>query len=314
MKRIMRLALITMLVFVGGIAVAWMAFPERTAAVLIKLNNLSAGLTEKTLTTRIGDIHYLEGGEGDTIVLVHGIYARKEHWVDLARHLVGKYHVIALDLPGFGDNALLDDEAYLLDQQRYNLAAVFDGLGLKDAHVAANSMGAYVSVLLANDRPDLFASLAFIGSPLGVPTSVQSDMDKARTRGQTPLVVRTNADFHARNDWLSPNMPFLPGPILKSWMASEVATSDKNVRIWDVVHNQSEVPTVLELAPDLDMDTLVIWCQPDRIFHVSGANALAAELRKAVLSTPDGCGHLPMLDQTDAVAEAFLSFLASVHR
>lgn len=74
-------------------------------------------------------------------------------------------------------------------------------------------------------------------------------MDIALRQGQIPLLARTNEDFNARNAWLSPQMPYLPGPILKSWMASEVAMAGKNERIWNAVHNQSEVPTVLEIAP-----------------------------------------------------------------
>lgn len=309
MKRLMRLTVVGVLALAGGIAVAWVAFPQSAAVALLKLNNMSAGLSEKTLTTEIGDIHYLEGGQGDTIVLVHGIFARKEHWVDLARHLVGDYHVIALDLPGFGDNPVLDDDEYLLGRQRDNLETVFDTLGLQYVHVAANSMGAYVSVLLAQDRPDLFATLSFIGSPLGVPTPIPSDMEIALQRGQIPLLAKTNEDFHARNEWLSPQMPYLPGPILKSWMASEVAMADKNERIWNVVHNQSDVLTMLEIAPHLNMDTLVIWCKPDRIFHVSGAEMLKETLLRAEMETLDNCGHLPMLDQPDNVVEIYLEFL-----
>ncbi|MEP3052705.1 alpha/beta hydrolase [Ascidiaceihabitans sp.] len=312
MKRFIRIALGAVVALIGCGVFFWVVLPQRTAAVLIQLNNMSAGLVDKTLATEIGDIHYLEGGQGQTIVLVHGIYARKEHWVDLARHLVDDYHVIALDLPGFGDNAALADGEYLLDRQRDNLSLFFDGLGLVNAHVAANSMGAYVSVLLAQTRPDIFSSLAFIGSPLGVPTPRPSDMDKALAQGEIPLLVQSEDDFHQRNAWLSPKMPYLPGPILNSWMQSEVARGDQNARVWDIVHTQSDVPTVLDIAPDLAMDALVIWCNPDRIFHISGAQVLDAALQASTLVTLEGCGHLPMLDQTDKVAAAYLDFLQTV--
>lgn len=91
-------------------AMAWVAFPSQTAAGLISLNNASARLRAKVISTEVGDIHYLEGGQGETVLLVHGIYARKEHWVELARVLVKDYRVIAIDLPGFGDNALRADD------------------------------------------------------------------------------------------------------------------------------------------------------------------------------------------------------------
>ena len=312
MKRFISCSLIGLFAIVLVIAMAWTVVPIKVADVLLKLNNFSAGLTAKSIETDAGTIHYLEGGEGETILLIHGIYARKEHWVDMIRHLVGEYHVIAIDLPGFGDNTRLPAEQYALDQQQTNLRSIFRALDLKGVHIGANSMGAYVAALLAHEHPELVASIAFIGSPLGVPTRIQSDMDRALAIGHTPLVVRSEADFAARNDWLTPKMPYVPGPILQSWMADEVSTADHNERVWDMVHHQSFVPTVLELAPALTMSSLVIWCQPDRIFHVSGADLLDDALPASTSVTPGNCGHLPMLDQSTQVAEVYHRFLQSV--
>ncbi len=297
---------------IGCLITAWLVFPATTAAALIYMNNASAGLTAKVVSTELGEVHYLEGGQGETVLLVHGIYARKEHWVELARALVKDHHVIALDLPGFGDNAPLADDQYLLSRQRAHLLFVMDALDLERVHIGANSMGAYVSTLLAHAHPEKVASFAYIGSPLGVPTPVQSDMDAARAAGGRPLVVQSFEDFTARNDWLSPNIPYVPGPILRTWAAEEVATGDHNARVWDVVHQQSDVPTVLELAPSLSMPSLILWCQEDRIFHVSGAEVLRQTLPNAQMTVLEGCGHVPMLDRPDAVAERYLEFLATL--
>lgn len=108
------------------IAVAWTTVPLKVAGVLLKGNNLSAGLAAKSIETGKGTIHYLEGGEGKTIILTYRIYARKEHWVDVTRHLVDDYHVIAIDLPGFGDNARLPVGQYVLDRQQANLRSFAD--------------------------------------------------------------------------------------------------------------------------------------------------------------------------------------------
>ena len=290
---------------------SWFALPSQVAKGLISLNNASAGLRARVASTEVGDIHYLEGGRGETVLLVHGIYARKEHWVEVARALTKDYRVIAVDLPGFGDNALRADDDYLLDQQQANLLTVMQALDLKAVHVGANSMGAYVAALLAEEHPELIASLAFIGSPLGVPTPTPSDMDKARDLGITPLVVQTTEDFAERNEWLSPNIPYIPGPILRTWSEDEVDRADHNARIWEVVHRKSGLPTVLDLAPSLEMPTLIIWCQEDRVFHISSAALLDQNLPTSHLTKLDECGHVPMLDKPAAVASEHLEFLSS---
>ncbi len=312
MKRFAVRSLIGIAFLILGTTIAWFSIPNTIATGLLKLNNMSAGLTSKIVSTKIGDIHYLEGGDGETIVMIHGIYARKEHWVDLARQLIDDYHVIAIDLPGFGDNAKRPDADYQIDQQQENLLAVLGALELENVHIAANSMGAYVSALLADVHPELVSSLAFVGSPLGVPTLVKSDMEIAIEDGHIPLLIKTEADFHARNKWLSPKTIYVPGPIYNSWMESEVATADKNVQIWNSVHTQSTAPTVLDLAPSLVMPSLILWCRSDRIFHVSGAGLLDQKLPNSTLAILDDCGHLPMLDQPDLVAKAYAKFLGNI--
>jgi pimeloyl-ACP methyl ester carboxylesterase len=306
-------ALVLSLLF-SCMATAWVAFPRLSASVLISLNNASAGLRAEVVSTNVGDIHYLEGGKGETVLLVHGIYARKEHWVELARRLVKEYHVIAIDLPGFGENAQLSDDQYLLDHQQANLLSLMQELGLKTVHIGANSMGAYIAALLAKEHPEKVASLSFIGSPLGVPTPIPSDMDDARAVGVTPLVVRSHKDFTVRNDWLAPSIPYVPGPILRTWAADEVAKADHNTRIWEIVHTRSEVPSILDIAPLLAMPTLIIWCRADRIFHISGAALLDQTLPASQMTRLENCGHVPMLDRPNAVASRYLDFLASQPR
>ncbi|RED10663.1 alpha/beta fold hydrolase [Pontivivens insulae] len=312
MKRLIKIAATGVVGLAIALVLAWNFVPHPVARLLIQVNNTSAGLEAKTVSTPLGDIHYLEGGTGETVLLLHGIYARKEHWIEMARPFVEDYHVVLLDLPGFGDNAKLPAEAYALETQMTHLTAVMDALDLGAVHIGANSMGAYVASLFAAEAPDRVTSLAFIGSPLGVPTSIQSDMDTARAAGDLPLVVQTEQDFLERNEWLSPQIPYVPGPILTLWMQAEVAAADHNLEIWDVVHHQSQPPTVLELAPTLAVPALVLWCNPDRIFHISGAEPLVAALRDAELRTMDNCGHLPMLDQPRATADIYLEFLQSI--
>lgn len=292
--------------------VVWFFLPQSTSKFLLSLNNASAGLSVKVVETELGDVHYLEGGIGETIVLVHGIYARKEHWVDLARELTSHFRVIALDLPGFGDNKSLPPDLYDLEIQAKHLSSLLGTLGIRSAHFGANSMGAQIAGILAKKRPELMKSLAFIGSPLGVPTKVKSDMDKSMERGQFPLVVGSESDFNKRNDWLFPIVPFLPGPIMKTWMQQELADPDKNEQIWHAVHNFSNVPKLLNIAPSLNLDTLIIWCNQDRIFDVSGASLLATALPNSRATILEDCGHVPMLDQPKKVSEVYLSFLNEI--
>lgn len=297
-----------------GVAVGvfvWNFLPGIASGVLISLNNASAGLTAKTIETDIGAVHYLEGGKGETVLLVHGIYARKEHWVDVARELVPDYHVIAIDLPGFGDNTILVDEEYGLSNQSQNLTMVIEALELDRFHLAANSMGAQLSSRYTLSYPERVGSLAFIGSPLGVPSPRKSDMEIALQEGLFPLVISTPEDFHARNQWLSPQTLRVPAPILRTWMTKELAQKDKNAAIWHAVHGHGQVKNLLELADRIVPASLTMWCVEDRIFHISGAEELALRLTDSRLEILEDCGHVPMLDKPGEVARIYRDFLVS---
>lgn len=304
------LAFASALLLVGGII--WHAFPKTTGSILLDLNASSAGLSVKSLDTDFGPIGYLEGGEGETVVLIHGIFARKEHWIDVARTLVERHHVIALDLPGFGDNPPLPDGSYGVREQARRLGQVLDALELEAVHIGANSMGAYIAALHAAEDPAAIASLAFIGSPLGVPSPIQSDMEKALDAGDIPLLAQSREEFEARNAWLSPNPLEVPSPVLITWRDAELAMADKNARIWREVHALQDVPNLVELAPALAMPTLVLWCEEDRIFHVSGAGELRGRLPDARVKILEGCGHVPMIDKPEEVAALYRDFLVQL--
>ncbi|GBL05911.1 alpha/beta fold hydrolase [Glaciecola sp. KUL10] len=291
----------------------WFERPQLMSKLLLSVNNSLAGLSSKTIETPLGKIHYLEGGRSDehaeTIVLLHGIFARKEHWVDLARQLTPFYRVIALDLPGFGNNEQLGFESYFLPHQKHNLSKVLKSLNVKRAHVGANSMGAAVAGLLATSNPDLVQSIAFIGSPLGVKSSTKSEMELAIEDGVIPLLVQSEEEFIERNAWLFPVTPYMPSPILKTWMSEELSTISQNMQIWYAANNLTEAHSLQYLASKLEMPSLILWCKQDRIFHVSGAGVLHDELPNSQLEILDGCGHLPMLDKAEQVAELYLNFL-----
>lgn len=309
MKRILMFLGALLFVSVTAFSVVWVAMPRTASNILIKLNNASAGLTAKTVETPIGSVHYLEGGRGETVLLIHGIYARKEHWVEVARDLVPDYHVVALDLPGFGGNEPLEDTQYNLENQSRNLGLVVDALNLDQVHIAANSMGAPIAGLYTTANPDKVITLAFIGSPLGVPSPIKSDMEIAMTQGKFPLLVRSPDDFYARNKWLSPQTLNVPSPIMRTWLSQELAQADKNEAIWQAVHSGPEVINLLDLATDLDLKTLTIWCKEDRIFHISGAEELIDRLPHARLEILEECGHVPMLDKPAEVATLYREFL-----
>jgi pimeloyl-ACP methyl ester carboxylesterase len=121
-------------------------------------------------TFRNGDVEiaYLDEGEGDPIVLVHGFASNKEtNWVmpgwttTLRRD--GR-RVIALDNRGHGQSAKLYDPAdYHTDIMAGDVAALIEHLELPRADVMGYSLGARISTVLAARHPEAVRSVILGG-------------------------------------------------------------------------------------------------------------------------------------------------------
>lgn len=104
---------------------------------------------------------YLTEGEGEPLVLIHGVGLRAEAWAAQLAGLSNAYRVIALDMPGHGGSAPLPEDARLPDFVAW-AARTLDELGLDRANVAGHSMGALITGGLAATSQDRLARVALL--------------------------------------------------------------------------------------------------------------------------------------------------------
>jgi pimeloyl-ACP methyl ester carboxylesterase len=105
--------------------------------------------------------HVLEAGEGEPLLLIHGVGLRAEAWGPQIEGLASHAHVIAVDMPGHGDSDLLPEGARLPDYVAW-AALVIRALGLGPASVAGHSMGALIAGGLAVEYPELVRRVALL--------------------------------------------------------------------------------------------------------------------------------------------------------
>ena len=111
--------------------------------------------------------HYVEYGDGDPIVLLHGggpgaSGAFNWHWAipELAKY--GR--VIAVDMLGYGGTDKPADVEYSQKTLVQHLAGFFDVLCLDKMYMAGNSLGAYVAARYAVEEPDRVRKLLLVSS------------------------------------------------------------------------------------------------------------------------------------------------------
>ena len=305
---------------VGGIGLYYGA-PSLLKEPLLRLNRSLSGMDEKTTTAAMHTIHYLDSGappppapgnQGDTpLVLLHGIFAEKDHWVDFARPLTGQYRVIAPDFPGFGESTRLEDQPYDYAAHTQRLGALLDALGIKKAHLAGNSMGGTIAALYALQHPERVASVAFIGAPHGIRSPKPSTMDRLIDAGQRPLVAPDATAFSAMMDLVFEKRPFLPYPILHATEQAARVNAPSNTRLWDA---QLKDRYLLEqqLGGLQQHPVLALWGDNDRVFDRSGLQPLQKLLPRAHLEALPGIGHLPMMEAPADTAQRYARFLSNL--
>ena len=297
--------LVLLLVFC--VVVAYYSLPQYFKTPLLQLNRATAGLSAHTLTSAGHTLHYLDGGSGETLVLLHGIFAEKDHWVDFARPLTPHYRVLAPDLPGFGESTRLPDMNYSYAEQVEFLKGFMDRLGLQRVHLGGSSMGGTIAALFAIRYPERVASVALIGAPHGLRTPTPSEMDPMVDKGQSPLVVTRPDAFEPMLDFIFAQRPFLPYPILHAAKADALRNAQSNQRIWNA---QRQDRYLLDAhIGEVKQPMLVLWGEKDRLFNVSGAASLQQRLPQVQLKLLPDVGHLPMMETPKLSASLYAQFV-----
>ena len=140
-KLLIAIPFIILLAAVAG----YLFFPGVTLETLISIERGIAGLDQKGID--IGSLHieYLEGGEGEVLVLLHGFGGNKDNWTRVAKYLTPHFRVIAPDLPGFGESSKDFDASYTYSAQADRIHQFVQALGVDKFHLGGNSMGGNLS-------------------------------------------------------------------------------------------------------------------------------------------------------------------------
>lgn len=294
------------LIIVGaGLYLAYRFFPESVYDALVRMQRKSAGLTRKELSLGDHQIAYLEGGQGEPLLLLHGFGAEKDHWTQIAKFLTPHYRVIAPDLPGFGESSKRADARYGADEQLDRLQAFAHALGLHKFHLGGNSMGAYLAALYAARAPAEVQSLWLL-APAGVAEAEESDLFRMVRRGDNILLVDSDETGKRLASMLFCKPPFIPAEFARVWRRRIISAYAFNTKIFEEIFGE---PVMLDTrVKGLAVPALIVWGDDDRLVHASGANLLAAMMPNAEVRMMRAMGHCPMLERPRDAALDFLNY------
>lgn len=280
----------------------------------IDYDRQQSGLSFKTIEVSDSTLAYLEGGQGETLLLLHGFSANKDNWNRFAKELVNDYHLIALDLAGHGDSSQDLNISFELQDQVQRVRELSQKLGLKRFHIVGNSMGGAISTLYTKAYPDQIISLGLFDAA-GLKAPTPSPYIKALEQGKNPLIPKTPRDVEYLFDFAMQQKPFIPWPISSVLARKSISRAAVNEKIFaDMIkakpmqeNGQAEM-----LLASLQKPAIVIWGKQDRVLDVSTAQVFNKHLTNSQIVLMDNVGHMPMLEAPAETAKHYRQFLESL--
>lgn len=276
-----------------------------------------------------GPIHVADfGGEGQPLLLVHGLGSSHAIWLVVGAALSRHARVVAVDLPGFGYSPLRRRSASV-DAAAGYLGRVIDAVFGSPAVVVGNSMGGVVGMLAARDHPDEVSGLVLVNPGLRRPSGVHLDREVLRRFGAILLPVVGESYLGRQWGDLGPE-----GVVRAS---IELSCTDPSRVPRFVVESLVEVVTHVQRSPGsrhayleatrslirfagshrqhhrlvtgFDQPTLLVAGEFDRLVPVEAARAVAVERPDWAFEVLPDAGHTPQLDHPDALVAAITGWL-----
>ncbi len=235
---------------------------------------------------RVGEwsIGYEVAGEGEPVVLVHGLSGSTRWWSRNVPAIAERHRIYLVDLPGFGTMRSLRRRFVLAETATW-LSEWMEAAGLERAHLVGHSMGGYVSVRLAASRPELVRRLVLI-APAGVPA------ERSMIGHLVPLLLAVRYATPAF-------IPVLVRDALRMG-PSTLLRAARDLLAEDIRGDLRNVE-----AP-----TLLVWGENDPLIPPAVGDLLREEIPNSRLLLLRRAGHVPMFDQPKEFDAALLAFLA----
>jgi len=237
-------------------------------------------------------------GAGPPLLLLHGGDGPQDH-LPFFNSLAERFDVIAPVHPGFGGSTI-PEQFDGMDDLVYLYLDLLDALDLHDVVLLGFSMGGWAAAELAVRNTSRLSQLILVDA-VGIKPG------ERETRDITDIFGLPGAEV-ARVLFHDPSRAPNPGSMTDEQLT--VLASDRiahAVYTWDpYMHN----PKLRYRLHRIDVPTLLIWGESDRMVTVAYAEAYRALIPDARLVVIPEAGHLPQLERPDLFVEHVWSFAA----
>lgn len=229
-------------------------------------------------------ISYHTMGEGEPVLLIHGLSGSWRWWRRNTHALAQHYQLYLIDLPGFG-KMRFERRRFDLEEVASSLVVWMDTVGMNQVHLIGHSMGGYICLWIAAHYPERVKDVVLI-SPAGLP-------HQPSLSGYLLPLLMTISTLKPQFIPLLIADALRAGPRIIIQAARDLLTKDIRADL-----QGTSTPTLL------------IWGAEDSLVPPALGEVLRQQIPHAHLLVLNKAGHVAMFDQPDQFNNAVLAFLA----
>jgi len=305
MKKFVKYGTVVIVAVAVLLAAFYFLFPETVFKLAIDAQRRSADLVRKEVQVDDHRIVYLEGGTGETIVLLHGFGGNKDQWTALARYLKG-FHLVIPDIPGFGESSQVPSASYSVESQVGRIDRFVEVLELDKFHMAGNSLGGAYAATYGAKHPGKVLTLALLAAA-GAPSPNKSEFVMQLEKGDNLLLSTNPEDAGRLLALIYAKEPAIPPAFKKILVADWIAHGPFNRKIWN--DTQPFQFSLEPFLPRIQAPVLILWGDQDKMLDAGGVAFLEKNLKNYRTVIMKDTGHCPMIEKPEETAKAYRGFL-----
>ena len=247
-------------------------------------------------------LRYLDTGDGDSIILVHGLGERIEGWKFQIDEFSKHFRVLALDLRGFGESEIPAEFTGAEDFAR-DIFNLMEHVGIEKAHLLGLSMGGIACLAFYKLYPEKVKSLILADTTAYFPEEFRGALsERLRLMDDMGMegIAAAIAELSIHRD----------DPELKKLVRDIIAKNDLN--FYRKVTVELARADYRDLLPNIRVPTLVIVGEYDVTTPPELSRYMADRIPGAELRIVKNSAHLAKLENPDEFNAYVLDFLKSL--
>ena len=237
-------------------------------------------MNRSNVSTRFGDIAYVDVGEGPVALFVHGVFLSADLWRNVIGALGRERRCIAVDLPGHGATAVPPTQDVTLPAIADMLAALCDALGIEQVDLVGNDSGGAVAQVFAANHQRRIRTLVLTNCDTHdniPPPNFKQAVDLAAEGQLAPVVAQMAVDHDLARSDLGLGSGYERPEELSDDVIDSYLGRFRDVEAGREVErfiNSIDAPQLLAAEPalkELRAPTLVVWGTADQFFDLSWA-------------------------------------------